>query len=290
MNNRFLILGLMLLIVTNIFSQGKLDAYKYIVIPKKYDFQKSNDAYQINSLTKFLFEKQGFVVLYNDESFPVELRENPCLGLNASIIDSSNMFKTKVALELKNCFNQTVLQSPESESREKDLKKGFHEAIRTAFETVENEMYTFSQKSILKEKPEVDKKVVVAEVQKPVQKEVRVAEEIIIEKPVLTEPKYQEKVPVIAQIQKIKATQTVEGVFNSASKTISIQKQGNQFVVFDSNNNVIGILYPTSKPDYFIVKWLQSEDSLSKLVFLNQEGDLSVDEKETAVLYKRKSL
>lgn len=290
MNNRIVIFGLMLLLVTTVFSQGKLDAYKYIIAPKQFDFQKSEDFYQINSLTKFLFEKQGFIVLFNDESFPAELRENSCLALNAKLINNSSMFKTRVFFELKNCYNQIVLQTPEGESRDKDYKKGFNEAIRNAFVTVENEAYSFSQKPMLKEKQEVKQKVVVAEVQNSVQKEVVVAEEIIIEKPVITEPKYQEKVPIIAAIPKVNAKLSVEGIFNSANKTVSVQKQGNQFVVSDAQHNVIGILYPTSKVNYFIMKWLQSDDNQPKLVFLNQDGELSIDEKETAILYKRKSL
>ncbi|MDP3353129.1 MAG: hypothetical protein Q8S44_05250, partial [Flavobacteriaceae bacterium] len=241
------------------------------------------------SLTKFLFEKQGFVVLYNDDSFPAELKENPCLGINARLFDHSNMFKTKVSFELKNCFNQIVLQSPESESREKELKKGFHEAIRNAFITVENEAYSFSQKPLQKEKQEVTEKVVVAEVPKPIQKEVKVAEEIIIEKPMITEPKYQDKVPVIAEIPKIKNIISVEGVFQSDAQTLSIKKQGNQFVVSDAQQNVIGILYPTSQANYFIMKWIQSDENQPKLTFLNSAGDLIIDIKETAVVYKRKN-
>lgn len=290
MNNRIVIFGLMLLMVTTVFPQGKLNAYKYIITPKQFDFQKSEDSYEINSLTKFLFEKQGFVVLYNNESYPSDLRENPCLALNTRLINNSNMFKTKVRFELKNCNNQVVLQTQEGESREKDFKRGFHEAIRNAFNDVENEVYSFSQKSILKEEPVVIEKVIISEVKQPVEREMVATEEIIIEKPQVTEPKYQDKVPVIAEISKMKQAITVEGVFHSDNQTLSIKKQGNQYVVSDGKNNVIGILYPTSKANYFIVKWLQSEDNLSKLVFLNEDGNLSVDDKETVMLFKRKSL
>ncbi|MDP2088234.1 MAG: hypothetical protein Q8J84_02420 [Flavobacteriaceae bacterium] len=290
MQIRNIIFGMILLMITTVFSQSKLNAYKYIIAPKQFDFQKYHDSYQINSLTKFLFEKQGFVVLYSDESFPVELKENPCLALNVKLIDHSNMLKTKLVLELKNCLNQIVLQSPEAISREKELKKGFHEAIRKAFETVENEGYSFTPKAILKERQEVTEKVAVAADQKPIPEEAVVADEIIIEKPMLTEPKYQEKVPVIAEIPKIKSSFSVEGVFQSDTQTLSIQKQGNQFVVSDGKNNVIGILYPTSQANYFIIKWLQNDDNQPKLTFLNQEGHLLIDDTATVIVFKRKSL
>ncbi|MDO9260354.1 MAG: hypothetical protein Q7U08_00225, partial [Flavobacteriaceae bacterium] len=128
--------------------------------------------------------------------------------------------------------------------------------------------------------------VVIAENQNSVKKEVVATQEIVIEKPVMTEPKYQEKVAVIAAIPQLKTQLTVEGVFKSMNQTLAIQKQGNQFVVSDAKNNVIGILYPTSQAHYFIVKWLQSDDNLPKLAFLNSEGNLTIDIKETAVVFK----
>lgn len=34
-------------------AQESLNGYKYVVVPEKFDFLKSEDLYQINSLTKF---------------------------------------------------------------------------------------------------------------------------------------------------------------------------------------------------------------------------------------------
>lgn len=285
-----IIFGMFLLIGTAFYAQGKLNGYKYVITPRQFDFQKSPDLYQINSLTKFLFEKQGFEVFYNDDLLPADLKENPCLALNVKLINNSSLLKTKVMFELKDCYNQLVLKTSEGESREKEYKKGYHEAIRNAFETVEKEGYRFTQQSVLKNKKVENEQVVKAEVQKPIQKEVIIADEIIIEKPIVSEPKYQEKVPVIAEMQKNKSSFSVEGVFQFNTQTLSIKQQGNQFVVSDDKNNVIGILYPTSQAHYFIIKWLQSNDHLSKLAFLNSEGNLLIDDKETVVFYKRKSL
>lgn len=286
MNNRMVIFGLMLLMVTAVFSQGKLNPYKYVIVPRQFDFQKSQDAHQINSLTKFLFEKNGFIVFYHDDVYPKELQENMCLALNVKLIDKSNMLKTRMLLELKNCNNQMVLQSPEVDTKEKDLKKGYQEAIRKAFVSVEKEGYTFSNHVTINDNQQSNKTVVVKENQPAIKKEIGITQEIIIEKPVMTEPKYQEKVPIIAAIPKIKNNLTVEGDFSSNKQTLKIQKQGNQFVVSDAKNNVIGILYATSQANYFIIKWLQSDDNLPKLAFLNQDGDLVIDDKETVVVYK----
>jgi hypothetical protein len=274
-------------------AQENLNVYKYVSIPKRFDFQKTADAHQINSLTKFLFEKKGFETFFSDENLPDEIFLNPCLKLNVNLVDESNLFTTKVYFELFNCMNQLVLKTEIGSSREKDLKKGFHEAIRTAFTTIENTPYQFSD-----DKRVVD--ILVLPEAKPttapeqVKKEVVVVEELVVpekkEINLLTEKKYQDKVPVIAEIPKIKNAVTVEGVFQSDTNMLSIKKQGNQFVVSDAQQNVVAILYPTSQANYFIIKWLQSDDNQPKLAFLNSEGDLLIDIKDLAVVYKRKSL
>lgn len=40
----------------------------YVIVPKKYDFQKKDNDYQLNELTKFLLEKQNFKVFYEDDT------------------------------------------------------------------------------------------------------------------------------------------------------------------------------------------------------------------------------
>ena len=46
-------------------AQMSLNDYKYVSVPEKFDFLKSNDQYQLNSLTFFLLKKKGFTVLNN---------------------------------------------------------------------------------------------------------------------------------------------------------------------------------------------------------------------------------
>lgn len=275
-------------------AQENLNVYKYVSIPKRFDFQKTADAHQINSLTKFLFEKKGFICFFSDDNIPEEVLLNPCLKLNVNLVDESNMFTTRVYMELFNCQNQIVLKTELGVSREKDLKKGYHEALRTAFSTIENMTYQFSDDKHIKDiivLPEIKKTA--NESLKPVQEDVKV-EEIQLptknEIAVMTDKKYQDKVPVIAEIPKIKNVVTIEGIFQSDNQTLSIKKQGNQFVVSDAQQNVVAILYSTSQANYFIIKWLQSDDNQSKLAFLNLDGNLVIDVKETAVIFNRKSL
>jgi len=92
-------------------AQNDLNGYKYILVPNKFDFQKKNNQYQLSSLTKFLFNKEGFNVLLEGEKIPQDLYNNPCLGLNVKMVNKSNMFSTKVIIALVNCRDQEVFMS-----------------------------------------------------------------------------------------------------------------------------------------------------------------------------------
>ena len=48
-----------LVFISGAFSQTNLNNYKYVIVPKKYDFLKEEDQFRLNGLTKFLFEKYG---------------------------------------------------------------------------------------------------------------------------------------------------------------------------------------------------------------------------------------
>ncbi|WP_117879409.1 hypothetical protein [Aureibaculum luteum] len=127
--------------ISNTVIGQSLDDYKYVIIPAKYDFQKTDDQYQLNSLTKFLFEKEGFKTQFDNLEIPLEISKNPCDVLTARVNNTSNMFTTKLVIELINCKNQKVLITGEGISKEKEYKKGYQEALRKAFEFVTAQNY-----------------------------------------------------------------------------------------------------------------------------------------------------
>jgi len=97
------VFSIIIVLLCNIgFSQSNLNDYKYIIVPKKYDFLKTDDQYQLNSLSKFLFEKYGFVPLFDDEPLPDDLINNGCLALYANVDKESGVLKTKLFIELNN--------------------------------------------------------------------------------------------------------------------------------------------------------------------------------------------
>ena len=95
-----------------------------VIVPNRYAFQKEDNQYQLNVLTKFLLEKQGFKT-YMESEVPAELLQNPCDLLKADVKNESNMMTSKLQLVLNDCSNKTVFTSEIGKSREKEYKKSY---------------------------------------------------------------------------------------------------------------------------------------------------------------------
>ena len=144
MNKNILCLFVLFMYVTISFSQNEINGYKYIIIPKKYDFLKGeDDKYKLNSLTKFLFNKNGFSALFQNEDYPEDLRLNTCLGLVVHIVNDSKLLTSRLKIELRDCYNNEVYTSIEGKSREKAYEKAYQEALRGAFVSFEAMNYKF---------------------------------------------------------------------------------------------------------------------------------------------------
>lgn len=128
----------------SLFSQTSLNNYKYVVVPNKFDFLKEQDQYQLNSLTQFLFNKYGFIALMEGSNYPEDALKNRCLVLKSNLLKDGSMFKTKLAVELKNCNDQVVFTSEVGESREKEYHRAYNEAVRGAFKSIEALNYKYA--------------------------------------------------------------------------------------------------------------------------------------------------
>jgi hypothetical protein len=135
-----------------------INDYKYIIVPKKFNFLKQANQYQLNTLTKFLFEEAHFLAVYDDEQHPEDLQNVPCLGLKADVLNNSGVLATKVRLTLADCKNKIVFTSVEGKSREKDYKKGYHEALKSAFASIKTLNYRYQP-----QKPKEENKAEVVE-------------------------------------------------------------------------------------------------------------------------------
>ncbi len=163
---RLLVSVFFLLISLSAVSQNKLDAYKYVIVSKKFDFLNKEDQYQTSSLTKFLLNKKGFKAFLSSEKSLKEIKVNRCKFLFVNVVNRSSFFTTRNSIEFKDCNGALVYKSIEGKSKLKDYKKGYHQAIRNAFKDplIVNYSYTpkLEQKTdiIDKESPIFDKKIV----------------------------------------------------------------------------------------------------------------------------------
>ncbi len=223
-------------------AQKSINDYKYIIVPIKYDFQKSDDIYQLNSLTKFLFNKAGFQAYLSNEEYPKDLRENGCLALTAKLNNNSSMMTTKMNFDLTDCSNKVVYSSIEAKSKKKEYKTAYYESIRGTFEDIEAQNYSYKQPidalatSIIvveKVKDNTEDKVVAnaAKIVIPVS-----ATAIIVK----NEPENKSKKDIVEKVD--------------GKNVLYAQPNENGFQLVDSTPKVIYILQKTNVKDVYLVK------------------------------------
>lgn len=107
---------------------GQLNDYKYIVVPVKFKAFKNPNQFQTSTLIKHFMTVEGFNVIY-DNALPFELQENRCLALFTDLLDESGLFKTKVALVLKDCKGEVIYRTLDAQTKIKELDKAYKTVI-----------------------------------------------------------------------------------------------------------------------------------------------------------------
>lgn len=247
MNKLLFIISLLLMTPFSSFTQESINDYKYVIIPNQYSFLSEADQYQLNSLTKFLFNKYGYTAFMQDEDFPEDLQYNKCLALYADVNKGNAFLKIKIEIALKDCEGKVVIVSKEGGSREKEYSKAYNLALREAFETFQNINYVYKpndnilSKGLLtsdnttKEKAEI--KRLKEEIEDLKEQKNTITEEVIV-------------VPEKKEDSKVKEVTNLSEVVN----TLYAQATNNGFQVVDSTPKVVMILLQTSKENTFIVK------------------------------------
>ena len=118
-------LWVLAVLLTGFSSLGQtVNDYKYVIVPDRYTWAKQADQYQINSLTKFLFNKYGFdASLLTDASLPLDLNRGGCNTMYANVEEDSNLFSTRLKVILSDCVGEVIYASEQGKSKEKDYKK-----------------------------------------------------------------------------------------------------------------------------------------------------------------------
>lgn len=279
MKIRYFFTFIIFCVAINTFSQTSLNDYKYVIVPKQFNFQKSPHQYQLNRLTKLLFNKYGFNVVYEGEELPSDLKSNYCLALNSNV-ESVGFFNTKTVLTLVDCNGKTIFTSKETFTNEKDFKKAYTITITEAFKSLESINYSYTpNKNVtaqaskintttnqeiqkLKEeikslKTEQNKIVIKTENEKVVEKLDTEINELKEETNDSVEVAKIRDAKVVAKIEEENSVEEIvkaESKKTTQSDILYAQEIDNGFQVVDSTPKVVMILITTPKQDTFIVK------------------------------------
>ena len=116
------------------FGQTLSDA-AYIQVNKKYEFQDEENEYRLNSTLKSRLEKRGYKVYFLEDGIPDEVKQNPCKVVICELDKGKGWLSTTVEIQLTDC-NGNVVAKSEGNSRLKNRKKAFPEALDKAFKSV----------------------------------------------------------------------------------------------------------------------------------------------------------
>jgi len=115
-------------------TQNSLSDYSFVIVPEKFDFVDEKDKYQLNSLTKFLFDKHGFNAYFESERPNVKR----CDGLYAVVEGKPAMIRTKVVVILNDCYGEEVYRTAIGKSKLKAYNKTYTAALRQAFLSIDS--------------------------------------------------------------------------------------------------------------------------------------------------------
>ncbi len=135
MKHFFIVLFFTVWITPKCISQKSLSDYSYVIVSEQFEFQKEKDKYELNSLTKFLFNKYGFHAYFDRE---VPSNVNRCDGLWVEAEGTPGFIYTKAQLVIRDCNGFEVYRTIFGKSKVKDYKGAYYECVREAFEEIKN--------------------------------------------------------------------------------------------------------------------------------------------------------
>ena len=143
MEKKYLIVLFLLLSTVSGFTQSVND-YKYVLVPSQFKFQKEPNQYSLNSITKGLLEKYGFVAYLDSEQMPNDVLAYNCNKLFLDVVEDNNFTTTRLTIVLKDCKNNILFTSAQGKSREKDWRVGYNLALREAFKSFDGLRYKYN--------------------------------------------------------------------------------------------------------------------------------------------------
>ncbi len=225
------------------FSQNSINSYKYVIVPETFGIFDEANKYNMNALMEFLFNKNGFDA-HMESDPPADLNPNgSCNAMYASIVKDSGLFKTKLQVQLKDCFGKVVFTSEMGESREKEYEKAFQLALRDAFTSIEEIGYSYQPSTT------ETKKIVVAEVPVQVKTETPTTPQVEVQTSQKRELIQVEEKPQIQQIKEPVPTPKTEDI-----DWLYAQPLDNGYQLIDTEPKKVMVLLNTGLKNVYLVK------------------------------------
>ncbi|MBC30990.1 MAG: hypothetical protein CMH48_09095 [Muricauda sp.] len=229
--------------------------YKYIVVPKKFAAFKNENQHATSTLVKYLFDQQGFNVVYEGD-FPDDLNRDRCLGLWVRLWDDSNLFVTRTTLAFEDCENNLIFQTAQGRSKLKEYRASYEEAIRGAFASLKGMTHNY----VPKEKKEGTDAVTlnfdndVKSLEKEAAKDLEnKSSQVVEQKSTIEEQLYKSKEPVASTMVKKDTAGSNTGKSASKADILYAQPIEKGYQLVDTTPKVRYKLQKTSVPDVYLV-------------------------------------
>lgn len=299
--------------VLNVYAQNELNPYKYIIVPKQFDFLKEENQYRVNTYTKFLFDKEGYQAFYSGDDYPEDLKSNPCLALTANVLDESTAFTTKIFLVLENCGRDEVFRSVEGRSKMKDFDKTYIDALKKCFVSIQELNYVYEPYPLGEDTSGTDTSAttkelaVVAVAASEVPEKVVVVEETVAAEPIASPeksvspesnsaaiPAAPVAVPLVikeetkeeeSEVEKTEAP-VVARAFQNGTISFLLVNQGAQLQAYVSQSRndkyrpgeLIGTFEKSSLPNVYRVSWKKPDKGIDQTTaYFDDSGNLKID-------------
>ncbi|QRE03894.1 hypothetical protein [Flavobacterium psychrophilum] len=129
------------------YSQSSLNDYEMAIIPSKFEFQKEDNQYRISSTIKAFLKQKGFEAYVSTDVLPEGFLDYNCNKIFVNVLEEKTLFSTRIKIEFKNCKQLVLFTTDLGESREKELGKGYNQALLLALKSFDKARYKFSGKT-----------------------------------------------------------------------------------------------------------------------------------------------
>lgn len=122
---------------------SNLNAYEYVIVPMKFDFQNKPNEHRLNTIARFLLKEEGFEVYMDKEERPLEYRGNTCEPLFLEVEETSGFLNFSLIVRLKDCYDNVLFESEEGKSKIKEFQEGYQDALKQAFMSLTEANYSY---------------------------------------------------------------------------------------------------------------------------------------------------